>query len=208
MPIAWASEEDPFWSRPCLAYNLQAELDDACRDDLFQVQEQLQLSGSWTLRCPPASFHVSVATMLSVREDYGTSKDVIWAHLGRQWCDSLAELVAGLQPFRVRFTGLRVSTAAVIALAEPVPEVDEVRERARQLLSWAGLKPGQPSIVHCTLARYGASGQELRALASAARGVELSAKTTVRSLVVSKELVYPSLVSESLARLQLGTTLE
>jgi len=146
--------------------------------------------------------------MLSVREDYGTSKDVIWAHWGRQWCDSLAELVAGLQPFQVRFTGLQVSTAAVIALAEPVPQVDEVRERARQLLSWAGLKPRQPSIVHCTLARYGASGQELRALASAARDVGLSADTTVEYLVVSKELVYPSLVSESLARLHLGSALE
>ncbi len=61
MPIAWASEEDPLWSRPCLAYNLQAELGDACRDDLFQVQDKLQLPRSWTLRCLPASLHVSVA---------------------------------------------------------------------------------------------------------------------------------------------------
>jgi hypothetical protein len=205
VPTAWASEEDPLWSKPCLAYNLHAELEDACREDLAHVQESLQLPGSWALRCPAVSLHVSVATMLSVREDYGTSKDVIWAHWGRRWCDSLAELVAGLQPFRVRFTRLQVSTAAVVALAEPVPEVDEVRARARQLLSSAGLKPGQPSIVHCTLARYGASGQELRAVASSARCVELSAETAVEHLVVSKELVYPNLVSESVAHLQLGT---
>ena len=146
--------------------------------------------------------------MLSVREDYGTSKDAIWANCGKRWCDSLAELAAGLPPFQVRFTRLHVSTAAVIALAEPVPEVDEVRERARQLLSRAALKPGQPSIVHCTLARYGASGQHLTDLARAARGVELSAETTVKYLVVSKELVYPSLVDETLARLSLGTALE
>jgi len=208
VPSAWASEEDPLWSKPCLAYNLHAELDEACREDLVQVQERLQWPGSWALHCPPTSLHVSVATMLSVREDYGTPKDVIWTHWDRQWLDSLAELVAGLQPFQIRFTRLQISTAAVIALAEPVPEVDEVREHARHLLSWAGLKPGQPFIVHCTLARYGASGQELTALASAARGVELSAETMVEHLVVSKELVYPSLVNESLARLQLGTSLE
>ena len=208
MPTAWASEEDPLWSNPCLAYNLQAELDDACRDDLAQVQESLRLPASWALRCPPASLHVSVATMLSVREDYGTPKDVIWAHWGRQWRDSLAELVAVLPPFAVRFSRLQVSTAAVISLAEPVPEVDEVRERARELLSRAGLKPGQPSIVHCTLARYGDTGQKLSALASSARRIGVSTATTVESLVISKELVYPSLVSESLARLPLGTTLE
>ena len=136
-----ASEEDPLWSKPCLAYNVHAELNDACRDDLVRVQHSLRLPGSWALICPPASLHVSVATMLSVREDYGTSKDAIWANWGKQWCDSLAELVAGLRPFEVRFTKLHVSTAAVIALAEPVPEVDEVRERARQFLSRAGLKP-------------------------------------------------------------------
>ena len=99
MPTAWASEEDPLWSKPCLAYNVHAELDDACRDDLVQVQESLRLPSSWALRCPPASLQVSVATMLSVRDDYGTSKDVICAQWGRQWCDSLPDLVAGLQAF-------------------------------------------------------------------------------------------------------------
>ena len=37
-------------------------------------------SPSWALRCPPASLHVSMATMLSVREDYGISKDAVWAN--------------------------------------------------------------------------------------------------------------------------------
>jgi hypothetical protein len=132
--MAWASEEDPLWSKPCLAYNVHAGLDDASRDDLVRVQHSLRLPRSWALRCPPASLHVSVATMLSVREDYGTSKDAIWANWGRQWCDILTELVARLRPFQVHFTKLHVSTAAVIALAGPVPEVDEVRERAKQFL--------------------------------------------------------------------------
>ena len=47
--MAWASEEDPLWSKPCLAYNVHAELDDACPDDLVQAQENLGLPGSW--RC-------------------------------------------------------------------------------------------------------------------------------------------------------------
>jgi len=153
VPTAWASEEDPLWSKPCLAYNLQAEFDDHCLDNLNHVQENLWLPGSWALLCPRDSLHVSVATMLSVRENYGTSKDVIWAQWGGQWCDSPAELVAGLQPFQVRFTRLQVSAAAVAALAEPIPEVDEVRGRAKELLSIVGLQPDQPSIVHHTLAR-------------------------------------------------------
>jgi hypothetical protein len=202
-----ASEEDPLWSKPCVAYNLHAELDNGCRQDLVNALDRLRLPGSWTLPCPPASLHISVARVLSVREDYGTSKDLIWARWATQWCDSLAGLAAALQPFVVRFARLEVSTAALIAVAEPVPEVDKVRRRASQLLSRAGLEPRQPSIVHCTLARFGASGRDLTALARSARSARLSTETRVEHLVLSKELVYPNLVNEGLARLPLGTTI-
>lgn len=206
VPIVLASADDPLWSKPCLAYNLHAELDDRCREDLAEVQERLHLPGPWALRCPPTSLHISVATLLSVREEYGTSKEAIWARWGEPWCESLAQLAAVLRPFRIRFTRLHVSSAAVIAMAEPVPEVDEVRARARDLLSRAGLKAAQPSILHCTLLRYGASGKGLGALVGSTQAAELSTETTVERLVISKELVYPSLVSESLAHLRLGTT--
>jgi hypothetical protein len=104
----------------------------------------------------------------------------------------------------VRFTNLEVSTAAVIAMADPVPEVGLVRARAKELLSEAGLQAGQPSILHCTLVRYATSGQDLGAVAPSAGAVELRAQTVVTSLVIYKELVYPNLVSETLDRLRLG----
>ena len=145
-----------------------------------------------------------MATILSVRQDYGSPKDLIWESWGRKWTASLRELAAGLKPFVVRFNSLEVSTAAVIAMADPVPEVGLVRARAKEFLSEAGLKAGQPSIIHCTLVRYATSGQDLGALALSARAVELRVQTVVTSLVISKELVYPNLVSETLDRLQLG----
>ena len=150
-----------------------------------------------TLRCPPRSFHLSVASLLSVRRDYGTPKDVVWARWGKQWATSFHELAAGLRPFSVHFSQLHVSTSAVIALAGPVPQVDEVRRRAEALLSNAGFSAPQPSTVHCTLLRYGTSGLDLDDLAKRARNVDLAAKTVVKSLVISKELVYPNLKRES-----------
>jgi hypothetical protein len=199
-----ASEQDLLWSKPCLAYNLHAELDTQCREYLVDIQERLHRPSWGTLRCPASSLHLSVATILSVRRDYGTPKDLIWESVGRNWLASLRELAAGLQPFVVRFTSLRVSTAAVIAVADPVVEVGLIRDRAKKLLSEAGLEAGQPSILHCTLVRYATSGLDLGAVARSARTVELTTQTVVSSLVISKELVYPNLVSENLDRLQLG----
>ena len=163
--VPLVSEEDPLWSKPCLAYNLHAEIAPNCQATLAQVQDRLCPSPVMTLRCPPRSFHLSVASLLSVRRDYGTPKDVVWARWGKQWATSFHELAAGLRSFSVHFSQLHVSTSAVIALARPVPQVDEVRRRAEALLSNAGLPAAQPSTVHCTLLRYGTSGLDLVDLA-------------------------------------------
>jgi hypothetical protein len=148
---------------------------------------------------------VSGASLLSVRRDYGTPKDVVWARCGKHWATSFHELVAELRPFSVHFSQLHAGTSAVIALAGPVPLVDEVRRRAEALLANAGFSAPQPSTVHCTLLRYGISGLDLAELARRARNVDLAAKTVVQSLVISKELVYPDLKREILDRCPLGT---
>jgi hypothetical protein len=179
------SERDPLWAEPCLAYNLHAELDAAYREDFVEVQAILHRSCSGTLVCPSASLHLSVATILSVRRDYGTSKEVIWAYWGKRWLEGLREVAAEIQPFVVHFDKLVVSKAAVIAVAEPLAEVDLIRARTKELVSLAGVNAAQPSIVHCTLLRYAASGLDLGDLARLATDINLSAKTLVSNLVVS-----------------------
>ncbi|MHB1930359.1 MAG: hypothetical protein ACYCUG_13255, partial [Acidimicrobiales bacterium] len=81
----------------------------------------------------PASLHVSVAVLLSVRRDYHAPKDSLWRRWGGRWCDELRALADGLPAFGLRFTSLVVSDAAVIAVADPVPEVDRMRRRAAEL---------------------------------------------------------------------------
>ena len=81
---------------------------------------------------------MSLASVLSVRQDHGWPKDVVWARWGRQWTTSFHERAAGIKPFSVYFSQLPVSASAVIALAGPVPQIDEVRRRAEALLSNAG----------------------------------------------------------------------
>jgi hypothetical protein len=202
--VPLVSEEDPLWSKPCLAYNLHAEIEPDCQASLAEVQDRLCDSAVMILRCPPRSFHLSVASVLSVRRDYGTPKDVVWSQWGKRWTTSFHELAAGIGPFSVYFSQLHLSASAVIALAGPVPQIDEVRRRAEALLSNAGLPAAQPSTVHCTLLRYAISGLDLADLAKRAKNVDLAAKTVVKSLVISKELVYPNLKREILDRCPLA----
>jgi hypothetical protein len=198
------SEADPLWSHPCLAYNLHAALDESCRKGLAAIQERLHRVDCGTLACAPLSLHVSVASLLSVRKDYGLPKDELWARCGDAWCASLQELASRTAPFVVRFYKVLVSNSAVIAMAEPVKAVDNFRQRAAQLLGQQGLDGAQPSILHCSLLRFATSGLDLSRLSDDADTVDPGVSTVVTRLVVLRELVYPNLVTETLKHFRVG----
>lgn len=193
------SRADPLWRRPCRAYVVQARLEGGCRDGLAALQRRLAGASPGVTPCPPPSLHVSLAVLLSVRREYHEPKDALWHRWGQAWSDGLREEAADLDPFEIRFSGLHVSDAAVIAVADPCPPVERLRRRALDLQRLAGVPAAQPSIVHCTLLRSTASGHDLSALARVAAGLEVAAATEVTELRVERELVYPSLVGETVA---------
>jgi hypothetical protein len=146
---------------------------------------------------------VSVAIFLSVRKEYELTKGAIWARWGPSWISGLKDLAGKLEPFEVHFGAVSVSDAAVVAVAEPVEEIEFLRAGVSELVTGAGLAIAQPSIVHCTLLRYANTGLDLDYLTKEAQDVELRATTLATTLVLSKELVYPSLVNERLERIDL-----
>ena len=198
------SRADPLWLHDCRAYVVQADLGEECRTRLAAVQERLSGVLDGTVECPPASLHVTVAVLLSVRRDYPSSKDTLWELWGRHWGEELRYLADRLPRFELRFDRLEVSETAVIALAARVPVIDVFRRRAAVLQRAAGIASYQPSIVHCTLLRYARSGLELSELALVAAGARCRARSLVAHLTVRRERVYPNVVSDDLDRLLLG----
>lgn len=195
---------DPLWGKPRLAYNVHAELVPRCRAELGRAQDRLNSIGPGLLRCPLSSLHVSLVSFLFVREEYEVSKELLWARHGEGWSAGLGEIVARLSPFQIWFTSVSVTDTAVIALAEQSPEIEALRAGVSSLRAETGLHSPQPSIVHSTLLRYGTTTFDWAHLVADASKVTLSTSTPVTSVVVSKELVYPKLVTEEVARLYLA----
>jgi hypothetical protein len=197
------AKPDPLWCRPCVSYNLQVHPTKECRETLGHVQDRLGELATGLLRCPPHSLHVSVAIFLSVRREYELTKGEIWARWGPSWISGIKDVAERLAPFEIHFIAVRVSDAAVVAVAEPVQEIEVLRAGVSELVAGAGLAIAQPAIVHCTLLRYATSDLDLDYLTKAAEDVELRATTLATTLVLSKELVYPSLVNDRLERIDL-----
>ncbi len=155
------------------------------------------------LRCPPASLHVSLGSFLFVREDYAEGKEMLWARHGGRWLQGLDRLLGQVGPFTLRFRQVVVTDSAVIALAECPQEVKVIRQALTALRSDSGLDGSQPIIVHTTLFRLGGALRDPPTLLEAAVSTLVEARFWVEDVVVTRELRYPSLVTEDLARLPL-----
>jgi hypothetical protein len=195
---------DPLWGRRCVAYNLQAELTDDARQVFVQAQEVLRSTGSGLLTCPPHTLHISVACILSVRERYGVPKGLLWKRHGPQWVASLRNILAAVRPFEVIFLRLEVADAAVIAVAEPRDEVAIIRAGATRILADAGVPSYQPSIIHTTVLRYGSPDLHAERLTTLASTYDIKVTVPVQRLVLSKESVYPSLITKTIEYLPLA----
>lgn len=196
---------DPLWGRSCRAYNLHARPVDDCRSQLAAIQDELsQLSEQGLLRCPPEALHVSLGAFLSVREDDTNTKEALWAHHGDAWLQELTDHVRQVQPFTLTYRAIVVTDAAVIAVADYGHEVRAIRELLTALREGIGLAGNQPNIVHTSLFRFADPLRDPAALLDAAKRIPVDTGFRVDEVVVTRELLYPTLITEDLALLPLA----
>jgi hypothetical protein len=191
------------WARPCRAYNVHIELDACTRASFGKTQQALKRAEPGLLACPPKSLHVSVAWLLAVHTNYQLCKDSLWERHAEEWKAELNRIAAESPAFRLTYEHVVATDSAVIALAEPTEPVNRIRRIIRERLSLPAETRNEAELVHSTLFRYrGMLSDPEKFLAILEK---TSARTTaeVDELVVSKELVYPSLEAEVLARLPL-----
>ena len=192
------------WAQPCLAYNVQIELDARTRASLGKTQQALERAEPGLLACPGNALHVSVAWLLAVHASYPVSKDSLWERHGGEWIAELSSIAAGSTGFRITNERVVATDSAVIALAEPTEPVNRIRRMIRERLSLPAETRNEAELVHTTLFRYSGPLSDPEKFISMLEDTGAEATTEVDELVVSKELVYPSLEAEVLARLPLA----
>jgi hypothetical protein len=191
------------WQQRCHAYNVHIEPCAAAREDLGLVQDALLSVEPGLVRCPPATLHISVAWLLAVHVTYDDSKHSLWDQHGQTWTSQLAVIAAEHSPFQLRYRWLVVTDTAVIALADPVQPVRRLRDDIAARLRLPAQIFNSAAIVHSTLFRFRSSLVSPNTLLESAEAIELDSPTTVGELTISEELVFPSLLTSTKARLPL-----
>jgi hypothetical protein len=193
----------PLWARPSRGYNVHIELDPRIRSSLEKIQQRLYQAEPDLLVCPPKTLHVSVAWLLAVHASYPVGKDFLWEHHGEEWMAELRRIAAESKGFRITYEHIVATDSAVIALARPREPVNRIREMIRERLRLPSETRNEADLVHTTLFRYGGQLSDPEKLLAMLEETRADATSEVGELVVSKELVYPSLEAEVLGRLPL-----
>ncbi len=192
------------WARSCRAYNVQIDLDPRTKASLEKTQQALKRAEPTLVACPRQTLHVSVAWLLAVHASYPVPKDSLWERHGEEWTTALNRIAAQSAGFRITYEHVVATDSAVIALAEPTEPVNRIRRMIRERLRLPSETRNEADLVHTTLFRYRGPLSDPQKFLAVLEDTTAEAAAEVDELVVSKELVYPSLEAEVLARLPLA----
>jgi hypothetical protein len=193
------------WARPCRAYNVQIELSPDARASLEQTQRNLRRAEPNLLVCPGETLHVSVAWLLAVHASYRVPKDSLWERHADRWTEELRRISTESEAFRITYEHIVATDSAVIALARPTGPVNRIRRMIGERLNLPPETRNEADLVHTSLLRYGGSLSDPEQFLARVENESPKATSRVEELIVSKELVYPSLQTETLARLPLAS---
>lgn len=196
--------DSPLWARPCRAYNVQIELDPRSKASLERTQQALKRAEPTLVACPRQTLHVSIAWLLAVHATYPVPKDSLWESYGEEWTKELNRIAAQNTGFRITYEHVVATDSAVIALAGPTEPVNRIRGMIRERLRLPSETRNEADLVHTTLFRYRGPLSDPEKFLDMLEDTSAEATAEIDELVVSKELVYPSLETEVLARLPLA----
>ncbi|MGH3148594.1 MAG: hypothetical protein ACRDTR_22680 [Rubrobacter sp.] len=194
----------PLWAQSCLAYNVQIELDPRSQASLEKTQQDLKRAEPTLVTCPQQTLHVTIAWLLAVHASYPVPKDSLWERHAEEWTTELNRIAAQSTGFRITYEHVVATDSAVIALAEPTGPVNRIRGMIRERLRLPSETRNEGDLVHTTLFRYSGPLSDPEKFLAMLADTSAGAAAEVDELVVSKELVYPSLKTEVLTRLPLA----
>ncbi|MFN4276127.1 MAG: 2'-5' RNA ligase family protein [Ferrovibrio sp.] len=203
---------DSFWQQPARSYGVAALASAGTQAALQPVLTQVATIAAPCGLClvPPAHQHLSLYAAAPVRQDF--DKDAYWAANAATVLAALRDWAAAQKPVTLRFTSLRATPTAVIAMADDRAEagaaVWSLRRRLAEVLPPPPGGAPRYDLIHLTLARYAAPSALPADFAARIAALPVDLEFPLRDVIVLRETRYPALEFDILATLPLGAPLQ
>lgn len=183
---------DDIWGRPCLAYHVQPELSPKTQSCLAQLQTAI--AERWPVPlflAPPEALHVTLYALVQVKDRY--DKEGYWGAIAERCRALIEELCHGHRPLELRFSQLKVTDTAIIAIAtDETGLIDRIRHAiAEEIPPPPSLGPIRYNLIHTTLARYRTADAVPDAAVRAVEAIPVSVEAPVERLKIIRETIFP-----------------
>ncbi|WP_300300958.1 2'-5' RNA ligase family protein [Ferrovibrio sp.] len=194
---------DPLWRQAALSYTAVALAPLGVQAGVQPVLARVAAAAAPAgLRIVPAeTLHLSLYGIAPVRSDF--DKTAYWQTHGERALTELRDWATAQPPVTLRFTSLRATSIAVIAVAEPDDAVWSLRRRLAAMLPPPPGGPPQYDLIHVTLARYADAVALPADFAARISALPLDLPFPLHTVALMREAVYPALEFDILATLPL-----
>ncbi len=195
---------DNLLGKNCLGYNIQYVFSKDQLSIFDHLQQQISKPEFPNLyQLPEQSLHISIAWILATRTDYGRQKDLIWQEIKDKCCFELDTISKTFQKFVVTFQDIIATDSAIILVAQDHGEMSELRTKISTQLPIPQMTNNKAEIIHATLFKYTSPLNDPKSFLEHISNIHVDLPVTINSMLIRKELVYPSIKSELVFSTQL-----
>jgi hypothetical protein len=171
----------------------------------MRVAEAVRAAAGASVREIPAScLHISVLWIVAATVAYPLPRLDMWNGIAAPCMIAFRRVVSGLEPFSVRFSDVVATDTAILLLGHDAGQMAVLRRELAESLPLPPQTKNRQDIIHSTLFRYASRPTDPERLWRATVSQRPDIAIDVTDVEIRHEVIYPSLVSESLCRVVLG----
>lgn len=193
------------WNKPIWGITLQIELGQAIKALISKYQMELnELEPNNLLLIPSSAQHISFNQVVFWDGEYARGREKTWEGIQGSFLAEFQKLDHVFPEFDVTFSGLVATTSAIVWCGyDKTDEFEHLREEFLQRLPFPSETKTKNHIIHTTVVRYKNKLSNPEAVFRYLSTKQDSATMRVKKIVLKRELVFPSLQTETISEIEL-----
>lgn len=198
-------EIDTTWGKEIWGVTLQIDLGEEVKNQLESYQRELEKMEPNNLLLLPREYqHISFNQVVLWGGEYKLGNGKTWENSSNSFLKEFNALNNSLNSFEVNFVKVVATTGGIIWCAtDENDELEEMRNKILQILPFPEETTKLNHIIHTTVARYKNKLNDPKKVLDYVSNKKEIESMKVKSIILKKELIFPSIKTETIAKIDL-----
>jgi hypothetical protein len=198
-------EIDATWGKEIWGVTLQIDLGEEVKNQLETYQRELdEMEPNNLLLLPREYQHISFNQVVFWGGEYKLGNEKTWEDSSKEFLKEFNSLYNSLSSFEVNFAKVVATTGGIIWCAtDENDELEGMRNKFLQILPFPTETTKLNHIIHTTVARYKNKLNDPKKVFDCVSSKNEIVSMKIKSIILKKELIFPSIKTETIAKIDL-----